>query len=405
MVLVGFGRTSRQLFLSSVANNQLLSLQNGEAVLTQINYHIFDRDHAEKSKNLNHSYYRYEKEFLKKLGECADDEYLPLPQIPAKEYYHHTDVNDAAFYEELRDAVCRKGSYSYIVVAFGEDLENIDIAQKLLEKKAEWGMENTYIFVRVRGDYKNYDVFNSACCYPMGDDASVYDIENIDNDRITEMAKMRNRVYALEYEICNAEKPLTEKEMQEVCSTSDCEWYTKKTQFERESNLCVCLSLRSKLHMMGLDYSLVCESDKQKGMTYEQYMEVYAKGDTPELYRDISVDGKGVVKYPLSFADSRRRTMAINEHYRWNSFMISRGFIPASKEQILSDSRKKGKDYVLRRHGNLTTFDGLLEFRKMTAERDGCDEYKKDVIKYDYQLLDDAYWLLCKNGYKITKKR
>ena len=85
--------------------------------------------------------------------------------------------------------------------------------------------------------------------------------------------------------------------------------------------------------------------------------------------------------------------------------MISRGFIPASKEQILSDSRKNGKDYVLRRHGNLTTFDGLLEFRKMTAERDGCDEYKKDVIKYDYQLLDDAYWLLCKNGYKITKKR
>ncbi len=46
----------------------------------------------------------------------------------------------------------------------------------------------------------------------------------------------------------------------------------------------------------------------------------------------------------------------------------------------------------------------------MTALRD-IDKYKsmekaeesKDVIKYDYQLLDDAYWLLTKNGYKIVR--
>ena len=28
----------------------------------------------------------------------------------------------------------------------------------------------------------------------------------------------------------------------------------------------------------------------------------------------------------------------------------------------------------------------------------------KNVIKYDYQILDDAYWLLTTNGYKIVKK-
>ena len=28
---------------------------------------------------------------------------------------------------------------------------------------------------------------------------------------------------------------------------------------------------------------------------------------------------------------------------------------------------------------------------------------KADVIKYDYQLLDDAYWLLNSNGYKIIR--
>ena len=92
--------------------------------------------------------------------------------------------------------------------------------------------------------------------------------------------------------------------------------------------------------------------------------------------------------------------------------MISKGMIPATKDQILSetyiDSRGRvkftnGKNYVIRRHGNITTFEGLVEFRRMIAERDGATELDKDVIKYDYQILDDAYWLLDKCGFKIYK--
>lgn len=62
--------------------------------------------------------------------------------------------------------------------------------------------------------------------------------------------------------------------------------------------------------------------------------------------------------------------------------------------------------------GQLTTFEGLVEFRQLVVARD-CHskkeedikefEEKKDVIKYDYQLLDDAYWLLNANGYKIIR--
>jgi hypothetical protein len=63
-----------------------------------------------------------------------------------------------------------------------------------------------------------------------------------------------------------------------------------------------------------------------------------------------------------------------------------------------------GKNYELRRHGNLTTFEGLVEFRQMLAKRDGKREEEKDVIKYDYQLLDDAHWLLDAVGCKIVKR-
>ena len=119
-------------------------------------------------------------------------------------------------------------------------------------------------------------------------------------------------------------------------------------------------------------------------------------------------DGKKIIDYPLDFppfGESLRTAMAIHEHYRWNSYMISKGTIPAKKREILSDVKSNGKSYKLRRHGNLTTFEGLVEFRKMIAERDGISEHAADVIRYDYQLLDDAYWLLTKSGYKIIRRK
>jgi len=36
--------------------------------------------------------------------------------------------------------------------------------------------------------------------------------------------------------------------------------------------------------------------------------------------------------------------------------------------------------------------------------RDGVDWTEKDVIRYDYQIMDDAYWLCEKAGYKIVIK-
>jgi hypothetical protein len=84
--------------------------------------------------------------------------------------------------------------------------------------------------------------------------------------------------------------------------------------------------------------------------------------------------------------------------------------IPATIDQILNELQlsgkyTNGKNYELRRHGNLTTFAGLFDFRNMVAKRDGVSPAKKDVIKYDYQLMDEAWWFLAENGYKIVEKR
>ena len=180
-------------------------------------------------------------------------------------------------------------------------------------------------------------------------------------------------------------------------------WFIKMTQWERDSSLYGCLSLKSKLNLMGLDYCRETDNDLPK-MEEQEYLNIYAKDDLPDTSAyNVKVKGKNIINYTLNFPSSKRKNLAILEHLRWNSFMISRGFIPATRTQILTEDRN-GKNYALRRHGNLTTFEGLKEFRTMVANRTGKGELDADVIRYDYQILDDAYWLLNENKYKIIRK-
>lgn len=407
--MIGFGKPNQQIFLTSIANNQFITKKGNDVVLKQVNYHIFDKRIAENNKNLNHSYYRYR-------NECRDidaSEYLPLPKYPANEMYYHLDINSHLFYRSIKEIVTAKqNDVNFIIVSFNNDLENIDMAKKLIEKCREWNIEDITIFVRVRGRHNDYDIFDEKNVFPIGNEAEcVYNINEITHDQIYRMAHMRNESYDLEYQI-------TSKQMTQVDETfvaknskdSHRNWFNK-TQWERDSSLYCCLSLRSKLNMIGLDYCGKDDNDLP-AMSEEEYIHYYAGNDLPVTYAIDGYDRK-IVNYTLNFAESTRKNLAVHEHLRWNSFMISQGMIPASKDQILNEKVEKngklkntnGKNYELRRHGNLTTYDGLVEFRQMLAKRDGDDEATHDVIKYDYQLLDDAYWLLSKNGYKIIKRQ
>lgn len=409
-IMIGFGKTNQQIFLTSVANNQFIHQSTSGVELKKVKYHIFDKNPAENNKNLNHNYNRYKNE----CSSATEEEYLPLPQYPAEENFYRLDVNDVTFYNEIRRIIdTSKRNLNFIIIAFGTDLENIDLAQKLIAKAKEWGVENLTVFVKARKDHGEQSLVPADNCYFIGrENETVYDIENILGDNVSRMAKLRNEIYDVEAIITeNPTSQPTEEEICQIKAQANKNWYVKKSQMERESSLYCCLSLRAKLNMMGLDY--VTKSAKIVGLTEEEYLDIYAKSDKPDTtYYNAKADGKSIVHYTIDFKDSRRKNMAIHEHLRWNSFMISKGTIPATKEQILTEEiivggkakKTNGKNYSLRRHGNLTTFDGLVEFRQMIAKRDGAKEESKDVIKYDYQILDDAYWLLEKTGYKIVRR-
>ena len=55
------------------------------------------------------------------------------------------------------------------------------------------------------------------------------------------------------------------------------------------------------------------------------------------------------------------------------------------------------------RHGNLTTFEGLVEFRRIVAAAFSKSEEATDVIRYDYQLADDAAWFAARAGLGIVR--
>ena len=404
--MLSFDKVGRQIFLTSVSNNQFLTEGENGPELKKVKYFIFDKDNVQKDKNLNHGYYRYRNEITDD-ADCDAEAYLELPSLPAEEIGCLFDVNDERFYKELKKYVEDENDANFVLINFGTDLENIDMAQKLVEKRREWG-KNLVIFVRIHKCTKEQEALEAEGCIFIGDESEiVYNIDRILSDKIRRIALMRNEDYDLEYALSNPDVKITDEFIAGKKYESFKKWHTEMNRFVRESNVYAALSIKAKLNLMGLDY---CELDAndEPALTEDEYMAVYAHGDLPEYIGETPAGGRRLIAYSLDFADSRRRNMAILEHYRWNSYLISKGFIPATREQILSERENNkftnGKNYALRRHGNLTTFDGLVEFRRLIAARDGVSEAKKDVIKYDYQILDDLHYFLTQGGYKIIQK-
>ncbi len=455
VVMIGFGNTNQQMFLSMVANNQLLTEdKDSNVILKKIKYHCFDRLHTANNKNLNQNYFKYKYSFFDANGQCCvnENDYLDLPEIPAEEYYHYFDINEKSFYQDLKSiTVGQEEKVIQIIVSLGDDYNSLDIANKIVVKLKEWEVVNCQVFVRVRDKDIIRDskiLLDDTYCIPFGtEDESVYNYSSIVIEKYREMAIMRNYIYDIEKDM--NPQYINEEKMEE----SKAKWFTEKSVIERGSNLYACLGLRSKLQMFGLDYKekntserlldiekeladantdktiknkekikeltrtakllkkeikkYGNEEDDCKAVTEKEYIDCYAKGDMPNIVYNQKL-GRGFVKYGLVNNRSLRTNMAIQEHFRWNAYMIIQGFVPSSKDMIINDKiqgvHTNGKSYERRYHANLTTFNGLKEYRKIIAKRDNKTEEECDVIKYDYQLLDGAFWLLNANGYKIYKR-
>ncbi len=424
VMLVGFGGANQEIFTASLATNQLIEREDGRIPTPKaVRYHIFDKAEMQHNKNLNHTVFRYILDFKPAYdsGSIPKEEYLAQPGVPSWDDFDFVvmNANDNRFYDRIRK-ICSSSpkSVNQMVIDIGNDLENLDLAQKLASKKREWSLPNLYLFVRVRDleNDRSTAALNDHDYQVFGDEkTSVFTLNAILHSDLEQMAFRRNRMY--EYE--NTRMGLNGCGNGEETETHASFLWNTMDINRRLSNFFAILSLRMKLQLMRLDYR---EKNAAQGhaaspageviASNEAYFRLYAE-DRPDVWTDR--DGKAVhdesePSKPI-YSYSRihdmahyteaglRRYMTVQEHYRWNAFMIVCGFIPARISQM---KRGNVKDYALRTHGNLTTFEGLFDYRKIAGG--GSREAEEDVIKYDYQLMDDAWWFLNHMGYEIYRR-
>lgn len=405
VALIGFGKANRQIFLTSVENNQFMSIEDGKFVPKAVNYWIYDKRNAKKRQ-------KSQPRLLPLRERTRTGRVFALAVQADKRKVFELDINDDDFYKSLKENLSEKSgkkNYNYIIVAFGSDLENLDFAEKICTKLKEWEIfEQTKVFVKIRDDKLKNDVIGSKDVdfTAFGNEGElVYNVNAIVNEKNEALAMDRHRCYELAYAY-ESEKKKAAQEMRDIVKIDEDgeklkatrSWY-KQAQFQRESNIYGVLAIRMKLQLIGFDLRDKADGEKDAS---DEFMRAYEKDD-PIVYDGSEIEGrKGVVYTNDAFKfDSLRGRMAIQEHQRWNAYAITCGMIPMP---IAKMKEGKFKDFELRKHGCLTTFDGLVNYRKIRAEVEHRSEEETDVIRYDYQILDDVKWLAGRADKKIVKK-
>ncbi len=401
VVMLGFGKTSRQIFLTMLENNRFMTTgADGIAVPKNANYFVYDREETNNDKTLNHGLLRFDHCYEEMLSHKKD--YLPIPKPIANRKFYHLNVCDNGFYKSLRNDLSNGGdnAYNYVIIACGSDIQNLDLAEKLTEKLSEWDKRgNTKLFVKIRSGALTEKIVDIKYAgrggyLTFGNESKVvYNIDHIVAEENERMAKDRHFCYAFESSDPN-------KTEEEVMRAANKKWYVSWQQVQRESNIYACLAIRLKLQLLGFDFT----RDEEATDATDEFMKKYTDGD-PIVYTGREVKGKKLVNYgDCNFAHgSVRDSLARQEHERWNAYMICSGYLPATIDEI--KTLDKQAMLAHRKHGNITTFEGLIDYRKIMSEKNGMSEADNDVIKYDYQILDDLPWLLRRNGYKIVKRQ
>lgn len=292
--LFGFGNVNREVFFATVASSQFLTLRDGKLANKIVQYHIFDKDNVEDERELGQEYYRYRDEVLRKTEE--KDKYLELPCLPGEEHFYKLDIET----NTLMDTVSRihkdKKSYTYAVISYGADMDNVALAQILINTKHRNNLENFYVFARVSGEASNYAVFAEPNCFAFGDeDELLYNIKRLEKDDINKQSIMRKIGYDIIAKNANSKSADFDK----LVTEAEYKWYIKDTPFARKSNLYCVMNYRFKFNAIGLDYVRAEEAGTSKPLSKEEYMSIYC--------------------------GENRRNLMIMEHYRWCAFHICHG--------------------------------------------------------------------------------
>jgi len=367
--MIGFGKTNRRLFNNLVSDVQF-NIEDDKGYSQYIpEFYLYDHNESLYTSDLNHNYFRYVN-FLENTEDTS--KYLELPPLPANLImFPKCDVRSPSLYKNMKENLkTEKTDVNFVYVAFGTDLQNIEFAKKLYDKRVEWGIPNLFIFVKVNSI--NHDTAtemlkekdNKDRLIPFGENDIVYSFRNVISDFDYNMAQKVDSYHATidEKYIKKKPKPVAKKR-----------WFNGDTyEFDRLSSLATAVSFYNKLGLLGLEIA-----DKGDSISKEEFDKRYNK--------------------------NARQNLAESQHLRWNAYMICNGYIPSTREQIeqyKTKNKKKLKkkrevEHMYRNHCNLTTIKGMHEYIKLTED--------KGVLEHD-SMMDICYESVHDLGKVIVKK-
>ena len=368
VAVVGEGETADGLLAVLMTDSVFPCGRDG---LAKVSYFVADNPQAESDYRNGAGKYD---EFLADGSDRAED-YLPFPPVPWNVTFGSGDAQTLCDFLD-----CAERGVSAVIFCDDDEEKNDAAAARFVAYRKERGGEMPTVFAYKRGEAER-----GAVSF-FGDDSE----ETANAVRL--LAAERHKTYLAEWMSGCTEAELDAAAEKDIAAMSS---------VIAGSNVLAALNLRTKALLAGFDIAPEDDVRPDEGVAF---MEIYRQGDAI-VYGDDKINGKPVIVYRN--ADFERNSLRVafarQEHARWNAYMISRGFLPSSLADIASDT--KGRDMAGRRHGNITTFDGLKTFRRIVAEHFGKSEESTDVIRYDFQIMDDAEWFVRRAGCKIVRRQ
>lgn len=392
-VYIGFGNVSQELFRASVMNNQFYTIKGNKVLSKNVNYYGFDKKGLEtaQSRNFNHFFDRI-KRFKETYKEESEKKYFDLPyDIPGINFTEGC-VDSKMVYDSIDEILKKSNSYTEMIVSFGEDFDNLDIAMKLLEKCVEDSIENFKIYVRIKNLSKEIsDLVSDKRLVFFGNDESILNHEYIVLEKISVLSAKRNQLY-------NGTDD----------DTDHLDKWFNLSLMKKYSNIYSTINIKFKLNLFGLDLAY----NESAGITEKDYYKIYSAGQTKfsNNYDDCDISKRQ--------GQSLRDNLAFQEHLRWNASYLMQGYVPMPYTDITYNAEKDSfyKDNDDKRiHSCLTTVEGLDEYHRMLTTLKnpklvaGTEEYNKmltslGTFQYDYQLLDELFPVITALNWTIHRK-
>lgn len=390
-IFVGYGNANYHMLKWSVLTGQLLGCD--------YNAVVFDENVKDGTPSVLQSMFKNQACGLFPDGyERCGGEYLPSPEEEYNIEFLGSNILSDSFYGTIRQII-GDSDFTAIYIALGDDSKDIETACEIRQVLREYNipLNKVRLFAKVSK--------NTA----LNSDLVINNIRNID---------VRIETFGAEEEVYSKENVIgdtIERYAQTVSNTRGLKWELL-SETERDSNRQVAIHLRTKLQLIGFD--LADASDAEGVVGKEEYDKAYGISD--KNVREI-IENRDKLKYLVrqSYVDENfvgendpvldtpRNNLARLEHLRWNTFNLVAGWTkkPINKigaervDKIDTDDTGRKNEYT-KQHACITTFEGLIELRRIQAEQlCKLSDYKSfedaekeaDTVNYDFSTMDELF--------------